>query len=385
MKRSLLLRTTIICVAFILVVTVLSGCTKEKVSIPRELDQLSLVGMWETVSETIDVQKGGEELESLRLHANGDRQVDSLSFIFHGFNQKGRPEVYFVSMNSRGEMDWYSYESDSVNPTLHPLKVFGEIDKLGLASLEPGDTGLSINVGFQSGDVGYRNQYGNIYHLEDGNLQPLDEIVFHSRYPWCTISVFKLSPNETVITEDGQTNAQASTVVRVNGMVPPEERTSQIWFLSEDINKAETVSYLESSEKAGYSDFVSGIHDVLPAGWELQVIDQTGTMNPPHGLNEPLFRIDFVDHTHQFKDSGERVYNPSLRLYFYDIQEKDAVLNTIEAEKMFSWDVPIYFDETTEYIIVTSPLYINRGHFTDETEALYQPLENALKECFQGK
>ncbi len=245
MKRSLLLRTTIICLAFVLVITVLSGCGKEKVSIPRELDQLSLVGIWETVSATIDIQKGGEELESLKLHANRDGQVDSLSFIFHGFNQKGRPEVYFVSMNSRGEMDWYSYESNSVNPTLHPLKVFEEIDKLGLALQESGDAGLSINVGFQSGDVGYRNQYGNLFHLEGGNLKQLDEIVFHSRYPWCTISVFKLSPNETVITEDGQTTTQASTVVRINSAVPPEERTSQIWFLSEDINKAETVEYLE--------------------------------------------------------------------------------------------------------------------------------------------
>lgn len=244
MKRSLLLRAITLCLALILVITILPGCAKEKVSITQDLDKLSLVGMWETVSATIDVQKGGEELESLKLHSNGNRQVDSLSFIFHGFNQKGRPEVYFVSMNSHGEMDWYSYESDSVNPTLHPLKVFEEIDRLDLASLESGDAGLSINVGFQSGDIGYRNEYGNIYHLEGGILKPLDEIIFHSKYPWCTISIFKLSPNETIITEDGQTISQASTVARVNGTVPPEERTFQIMFLSEDINKAVTVEYL---------------------------------------------------------------------------------------------------------------------------------------------
>lgn len=58
---------------------------------------------------------------------------------------------------------------------------------------------------------------------------------------WCTIGIFKLSPLETIITEDGRTIAQATTVA---GPTPPEERTSQIWFLSEDINKAETVEYL---------------------------------------------------------------------------------------------------------------------------------------------
>lgn len=74
--------------------------------------------------------------------------------------------------------------------------------------------------------------------------------------------------------------------------------------------------------------------------------------------------------------------NPSLRLYFYDIQEKDAILETIEQEKIYSWDVPDYFDETAGLIIVTSPLYINGGCFSDEAIALYWPLEKALKGYF---
>jgi hypothetical protein len=136
---------------------------------------------------------------------------------------------------------------------------------------------------------------------------------------------------------------------------------------------------LESGGNAGYSDFISGIQDVLPTGWEMKVIDQRGAMEPPHGLNEPLFRIDFVDPTHQFKGPGGLESFPSLRLYFYDIQEKDAILNVIEAEKIYSWDVPDYFDETAKYIVVTSPLYINSGCFSDEAMALYEPLEKALK------
>ncbi len=245
MRKSFIPKVLMIalCLITLFSIALVQGCTKEKVIIPQGLDELSLSQVWEKVSATIDVQKGGEELESLRLHANQDRQVDSLSFTFHGFNQKGRPEIYFVSMNSRGEMDWYSYESNQVNPTLHPLKVFEEIDKLRLASLESGDAGLAMNIGFQSGDVGYRYAYSDIYHLEGGVLRQLDEIVFHSRTPWCTIGIFKLSSPETIVTGDGRTVTQATTVA---GPVPPSKRTSQIWFLSEDINKAEIVEYLDN-------------------------------------------------------------------------------------------------------------------------------------------
>ena len=132
-----------------------------------------------------------------------------------------------------------------------------------------------------------------------------------------------------------------------------------------------------------YNDFISGIHDVLPNGWEMVVIDQKGAMEPPHGLEEPLFRIDFVDHTHQFVDEGGRAIFPSSRLYFYDIGNKDSIMQTIEAEAIYSWDIPEYFDETFEYIVVTSPLYVSSGHYSDEAMALYLPLDIALKEYFQ--
>jgi len=139
----------------------------------------------------------------------------------------------------------------------------------------------------------------------------------------------------------------------------------------------------ESAQKHVDSDFISGINDVLPNGWEMEVIGQKGAIGHPHGLEEALFRIDFVDHTHQFSDSGGRATFPSARLYFYDIHETDSVLETIKREAIYSWDVPDYFDETAKYIVVTSPLYINGGIYTEEAMALYQPLDTVLKEYFK--
>jgi len=234
--------TAALCLIAVITITFLPGCAKEKVVVPQSLDKLSLSSMWENVAKSTGVQDASAELESLLLHADKEGKVNSLSFIFHGRNQQGRPEVYFVGKNSKGELDQHAYGSQSVPMTRHPLKVFAEIDSLGLSSLEPGDAGLSVQVDFLSGDVGYSYEYSDIFHLEGGALEPLDRIVFHSRTPWCTIGVFKLSPPETIVTVDGRTVAQATTVA---GPVPPGKRTSQIWFLSEDINKAETVEYLE--------------------------------------------------------------------------------------------------------------------------------------------
>jgi hypothetical protein len=135
-------------------------------------------------------------------------------------------------------------------------------------------------------------------------------------------------------------------------------------------------------DKPLYSDFVAGIQKILPSGWQMEVIDQKGTMEPPHSLEGPLFRIDFFDRTHSFRDGANRTIFPSLRLYFYDIGDKESITQAIKLEEMYSWNIPEYYDETTEYIIVTSPLYINSGHYSGEAIALFQPLDKALKEFF---
>jgi hypothetical protein len=127
---------------------------------------------------------------------------------------------------------------------------------------------------------------------------------------------------------------------------------------------------------------IAGMKDALPAGWEMRVIGQKGAMETPHGLDEPVFRIDLVNHAVQFDDGAGRKIYPSLRLYFYEIAQRDTVLKAIENEKLYSWDIPDYFAETAEYIIVTSPLYINSGHFSEEAMGLFQPLQKALKDYF---
>jgi hypothetical protein len=128
--------------------------------------------------------------------------------------------------------------------------------------------------------------------------------------------------------------------------------------------------------------FISGIRESLPASWQMTVIDKEGEIGHPHGLKEPLFRIDFLDTEHYFFDAGGRQYSPSARLYIYDIVQQKIIMATIVRERMYSWDIPEYYDRTKDYIIVTSPSYINGGHYNNEAVYLFQPLDMALKEYF---
>jgi hypothetical protein len=213
---------TLIIFCLVALVVVMPGCSGTKIAVtrelPQELDKLSLTEMWNMVADTAAIQERSAELGDMHLRTDTNGGVDSLYFNFQGRNEKGRPCIYFAEMGRKGKIDIREYETNSVSLTTHPSTVFGEIDKLELGSLESGEAGLSLQLGFQWGDVGYSYDYVDIYHLEAGELLPLEEIVFHSRDPLCTISVFKLYP---VAVEEG---SMVSSVTTAPGPVSRERK-----------------------------------------------------------------------------------------------------------------------------------------------------------------
>ena len=229
--RSKLL-TIIVCILVILPITILPGCAKKAV-IPQQLAELSLVKMWDGVIKNIDVQPDSEDLGSLWLHANQAGKVESLSFDFYGTDYRGKFETYSVDINEKGEMNWYSRESKQIITGHRPLQVFTEIDKLGLSKLEIGSSGLEMLVEFQSGSLIYSRDYLDVYQLENGALQLLQSVIFHTDTPRCIISVFKLSAGDAG-------NVTSAKPADKNGI-----RTSQIWWLGGDLAGAEKVEYLQ--------------------------------------------------------------------------------------------------------------------------------------------
>jgi hypothetical protein len=206
-----------------------------------DIKELSLLELWDMVADSTDIQEQTAELSTLHMNCDDESRLDHLYFTFGGRNSEGRPCIYFADFNHGSKIDIRAYEVDSFAVKRHPALIFEEIDRIGFDSLTPGDEGLTIHISFLSGDVGYRNDNLDIFHLENGTLAPLNELIFHSNVSWCTISVYQLVPNDSVVTEDGQATAQATTAA---APIQPGERTNQTWFLTEDINMADTVTYL---------------------------------------------------------------------------------------------------------------------------------------------
>jgi hypothetical protein len=162
------------------------------------------------------------------------------------------------------------------------------------------------------------------------------------------------------------------------------------------------VTKKESKEELG--DEILNIGEAVPEGWNYtitqnfigEVIPASGygkiitqnseEMSIPHGLGKPAAVVNFTNLNREIEYypgvETDKKYNPSLRLYFYNITEKKVIMETIDREIIYSWCVPIYFDETKNYIIVTSGCYINCGISTEVAKNYYFPLEKSLKAYF---
>jgi hypothetical protein len=131
------------------------------------------------------------------------------------------------------------------------------------------------------------------------------------------------------------------------------------------------------------------IRQDLPPGWKLDVIEQEGEKGHPHGLDEPLFRADFTNPHQQIlaPSSGNtpRKLNPRIQLYFYGLDSKSHVMKVIERERKYSWDIPIYFGETKDYLVVTSPSYVNYGVFTEDAKKKIRPMWEVLRKHIEHK
>lgn len=127
--------------------------------------------------------------------------------------------------------------------------------------------------------------------------------------------------------------------------------------------------------------------EVIPASGFGKIITQNSEeLTVHHGLWKPVAIVNFINPNKEieyYQDvKTDKKYNPSLQLNFYNVTEKQRIMEIIDEEKLYSWCVPVYFAETKKYIIVTSPCYINSGIFTEEAKNYYSPLEKSLKEYF---
>lgn len=206
------------CLTLLLTMNTLLGCgkTEAQLTFPTAIDELSLVQVGEELLEKIDCQEVTTDLRYMSLRVTDIATLELLSFAFYGTNDEGKPKYYHVDVTPRGELWWYSYDLDTnaLSETLNnPLEYFEELDNVGLANIGSNGSGYSILIGFQWGDFGDNHDYFNIYHLKEGELIPLSEIIFHTDIPVGTITVYKSG-------------------------------VAELWFITSDVDKATVVDYL---------------------------------------------------------------------------------------------------------------------------------------------
>ena len=155
------------------------------------------------------------------------------------------------------------------------------------------------------------------------------------------------------------------------------------------------ISAVGSAQSPGEA-VAADIRKQLPEGWTCTLISEKGKMGHPHGLEEPLFRLDFVNSNVTFLEETGPVH-PNLRLHFHASAERERILKTIEAERVYSWAIPTLFADTKDYVVVTSPLWQNHfstkignttwgaGVYTEDANRLIAPLLQALKKYFDSR
>lgn len=233
MKTHKIIKRAVILSLILCISIVLSGCVDSSLAITNKLDELSLTTAFNEVVKKTNVYEDTVEFQSLRLHTDKSGLIDSFSFSFYAISKTSKetvPVLFNVQMNSKGELEWASLENDSSYNAYSYLQngsgILEQIDKLGLSSIVPGDNGSVVQIDLQQGRIGYSRPQSELYCLNDGELTPVNKVVFHSNDYWITISVFENlagKAGETFQTGDGE--------------------TSQIWFLAEDLNKADIVEY----------------------------------------------------------------------------------------------------------------------------------------------
>jgi hypothetical protein len=141
-----------------------------------------------------------------------------------------------------------------------------------------------------------------------------------------------------------------------------------------------TAFILFSCEKEVKDPDLEDFCAVAPEGWECELIqDYFSQDDIPQDAGQPVAIIKYVNPERQFTRSESITANPSLILDIYPVGQKNELNDFIRSQRMYSWCIPVYYGETKDYFILTSPCFINGGTFTAEADSCIQDLQEALE------
>ncbi|HMV09012.1 MAG TPA: hypothetical protein PK325_06795 [Cyclobacteriaceae bacterium] len=151
-------------------------------------------------------------------------------------------------------------------------------------------------------------------------------------------------------------------------------KTSKFLFLITCIS-CSLLSCEEEEKNPTLNDFCR----IKPTGWDCEIIQNDFNKNDiPQNAKEPVAVLKYKNTSREFTHlSGERL-NPSLILDLYPIAQKKELINFIKSQQLYSWCIPIYYGETKDYFILTSPCFINAGTFSEQADSSIGDLREAI-------
>ncbi len=238
-------RTTIAaitwCLAAIITIILLPGCNRNDAPMkrPENVNELSLVQMWDEVVKIIGIQEQTAYLDEFLLdvsYQNG--KINTLWFTCHVTDNGPDWTHYFIGFDEGRRLRWQSDETQGVPSelntrlTYNPRILFAELDKIGFSYVQSTSSGFSVHAQqTRKSTFSIDSPIAIPYHLKEGKLIPLKFITLNSEQLSMPIWVGR-----------GQRQKPPAPPV------PPDSEYVQleIWFLSEDVARAETVEYLEN-------------------------------------------------------------------------------------------------------------------------------------------
>jgi len=120
--------------------------------------------------------------------------------------------------------------------------------------------------------------------------------------------------------------------------------------------------------------------NVKPTGWDCEIIQANFDKNDiPKNANEPMAIIKYKNRNAELVLFSDTKVNPSLVLDLYSIKQKQEIIDFIKSQPFYSWCIPMYYGETRDYFIVTSPCFINGGIYAEQADSSIIGLQNAIK------
>lgn len=137
---------------------------------------------------------------------------------------------------------------------------------------------------------------------------------------------------------------------------------------------------LSSCEKPSDETSLNDFCKIAPDGWECEIIEENFDLSDiPMNSDEPLAIVKYQYPLEEITTIGESLISPSLILNIYPIALKSNLIEHVNSQAIFSWCIPRLYGETSNYMIITSPCFINNGTLTEEANGKIEALHTALE------